>query len=89
MDQKVRSGDTLSHIFKRVGLSSRDVYEVMSGQGEVTLLKKIHPGQTMRFAIEEQKLVALEYVMSRTESLVIEQGSEGYVAEKHQKALVP
>lgn len=89
LDQKVRSGDTLSHIFKRVGLSSRDVYEVMEGQGEVKLLKKIHPGQTMRFAIEEQKLVALEYVMSRTESLVIEHGANGYVADKHLKELVP
>ena len=88
-DQKVRSGDTLSHIFKRVGLSSRDVYEVMAGKGEVDLLKKIHPGQTMRFDIEEQKLVALEYVMSRTDSLMIEQSENGYVAEMQIKEMVP
>ncbi|RLU02630.1 MAG: peptidase M23 [Ketobacter sp.] len=88
-DQKVRSGDTLSHIFKRVGLGSRDVYEVMAGQGDVELLKKIHPGQTMRFDIEEQKLVALEYVMSRTDSLMIEQSENGYVAEMQIKEMVP
>lgn len=88
-EQKVRSGDTLSHIFKRVGLSSRDVYEVMAGKGEVALLKKIHPGQTMRFDIEEQKLVALEYVISRTDSLMIEQGENGYAAEMLIKEMVP
>ena len=88
-DEKVRNGDTLSHIFKRVGLSSRDVYEVMAGKGEVDLLKKIHPGQIMRFEIEEQKLVALEYVMSRTDSLIIERGEDGYAAEMQIKEMVP
>ena len=89
LDEKVRSGDSLSHIFKRVGLTSRDVYEVMAGEGDVDLLKKIHPGQTMRFDIEGQKLVALQYVMSRTESLLIEQAESGYVAQKQVKEMVP
>ena len=89
LDEKVRRGDTLSHIFKRVGLGSRDVHEVMSGKGDVDQLKKIHPGQIMRFAIEDQTLVALEYVMSRTDSLMIEQGEEGYQARMEVKELVP
>jgi len=89
LEEKVRSGDTLSHIFKRVGLGSRDVYEVMQGKGDVDLLKKIHPGQVMRFAIEEQKLVALEYVISRTDSLMIEQADAGYQAKMQVKEMVP
>ncbi|MEE2731001.1 MAG: peptidoglycan DD-metalloendopeptidase family protein [Pseudomonadota bacterium] len=88
-DEKVRNGDTLSHIFKRVGLNSKDVHDVMSGDGEVALLKKIHPGQTMRFAIEDQQLVALEYVMSRTDSLLIERNDDHYSADMQIKELVP
>lgn len=89
MEEKVRNGDTLSHIFKRVGLGSRDVHEVMIGKGDVALLKKIHPGQVMRFAIEEQKLEALEYVMSRTDSLMIELEDGAYHAQMEVKELVP
>jgi len=89
IEEKVQSGDTLSHIFKRVGLDSRDVYAVMQGKGEVKTLAKIHPGQVIRFDIEDQKLAALEYVISRTESLVIEQSADGFVAKKHAKTLQP
>lgn len=88
-EQTVKRGDTLSHIFKRVGLNSRDVYEVMEGSGDVKLLTRIHPGQTMRFAIEEDHLVALEYVMSRTESLLVNATDQGYRAEKAVKSLTP
>jgi len=88
-EEKVRKGDTLSHIFKRMGLSSRDVHNVMQGEGEVKLLTRIHPGQTIQFDVEEGQLQALQYVMSRTDSLLIEFDGEKYVAEKKIKELVP
>lgn len=88
-EEKVRKGDTLSHIFKRMGLSSRDVHNVMQGEGEVKLLTRIHPGQVIKFEVEDNQLQALEYVISRTESLSIELNGDHYVAEKKVKELLP
>lgn len=88
-EETVRSGDTLSHIFKRLGLNSRNVYEVMQGQGPVKELTNIHPGQSIRYAVEDQKLVALELIISQIESLKVERNGDGFVAEKHKKQLQP
>lgn len=89
--EKVKSGDTLSHIFKRVGLSSKDVYSVMSGGGEIKSLTNIHPGQSIRFNVENDQLKALEYIISRTESLLVEKDENGdrYQAIRSVKQLKP
>ena len=87
--EKIRSGDTLSHIFKRVGLTSKDVHSVMSGGGEVKTLAKIQPNQTIKFNIQDDTLQALEYIISRTESLLVEKSDNGYQAIRSIKNLKP
>lgn len=87
--ESVKSGDTLSHIFKRVGLTSRDVHNVMQGEGDVKLLTRIHPGQNIKFDVQNKQLLALEYVISRTNSVLIELSGEKFVAEKKTKELIP
>ena len=87
--EKVRSGDTLSHIFKRVGLSSKVVHSVIHGKGETRALNRLHPGQTLKFDIADQQLQSLEFEMSQTETLVIRQTEVGFLAEKKIKSLVP
>ena len=87
--EHVKSGDTLSHIFKRVGLGPRDVHDVMAAQGDTSNLRKIHPGQEMRFSIQDETLNAMEYVMSKTESLLITREGEGFQAKMVTRELEP
>lgn len=86
---EVKKGDTLSHLFKRVGLGHRDVHEVMNAKGDVAEFKKIHPGQEMRFGLRDDKLETLEYIMSRTERLQVTRAEEGFVAKVVREDLVP
>jgi murein DD-endopeptidase MepM/ murein hydrolase activator NlpD len=87
--ETVKPGDTLSHIFKRAGLTARDVHQVMSGKGDVGLLTKIHPGQSIKFDIQNNELIALEYVISRTDSLAVEKPDDTFQAEMSVKELTP
>ncbi len=52
-DITVKSGDNLSLIFPRVGLSARDVYNVARLGKEIKPLLNLKPGQTLRFDIRE------------------------------------
>lgn len=87
--EKVRSGDTLSHIFKRAGLDARQLHDVLQAKGDLAVLKKIHPGQQLRFNVRDDSLVAVEYVMSRTDSLFISKVDDHYQADLVTQELVP
>ena len=50
----VKSGDNLSLIFPRVGLSARDVYNVAQLGKDIKPLLNLKPGQVLRFDIREQ-----------------------------------
>jgi len=87
--QTVRSGDTLSHVFKRAGLNGQDVQDVLDAKGDISAFKKIHPGQQLRFDIRDSGLAAVEYVVSRTESLKLEKKEDGFHASVLTQELVP
>lgn len=70
--ETVRKGDTLSHIFARVGFNSKDVYEVMNSGEQVDLLTKIHPGQQIEFAAQGNQLLALRFKPSKAKTLLIQ-----------------
>ena len=78
----VKSGDNLSLIFPRVGLSARDVYNVAQLGKEVKPLLNLKPGQILRFAIntEEDKktLHQLELELSALQTLSILSTEDGY-----------
>jgi murein DD-endopeptidase MepM/ murein hydrolase activator NlpD len=61
LTETVRSGDNLSSIFQRVGLSNRSLYELMSANEAAEQLTQLHPGQQLSFMIENQQLGALRY----------------------------
>lgn len=89
VSQTVRSGDTLSHVFKRAGLGSQDVQDVLAATGDTSSFKKIHPGQRLNFDIRDSGLAAVEYVISRTESLLISKKDDGFHADTVTQELVP
>ena len=89
MTEDVESGDTLSHIFKRAGLSPRDLHNVMTAKGDTSTLKRIHPGQQLKFSIQDENLNAMEYVISQTESLMVTRDGDNYVAKTITRELEP
>jgi len=86
---KVRSGDSLARIFKRLGFSAQDTYAVSTAKGKHSkLLKKMNVGDTLRIATNNQnKITALEYPLSKTETLFINLIGDGYQSHKESKTV--
>jgi murein DD-endopeptidase MepM/ murein hydrolase activator NlpD len=78
---KVKSGDSLALIFSRLGLSPTTLYNIMSLGKQVSNLKKIRPGQILNFHIEDDKLIALEYEMNLTKTLLVEKTENKFSSE--------
>ena len=73
---KVKSGDSLSFIFQRAGLSDRELMNFLAATPESRILKKILPGQKLEFLIDEGKLQRLKYHRNQL-SFVEYQKSDG------------
>ncbi len=57
----VRRGDTLSHIFKRIGLPRKEAYELANADGHKWLKSGLRPKQKLRIATSaENEFVAIE-----------------------------
>ena len=86
--EKVRSGDSLGKVFKRLGYSVRTTHDVSSAKGEYSkLLKKINVGDVFHIGKNAQdKLAALTYPISKTETLYVNLLEDGsYQSNKETK----
>jgi murein DD-endopeptidase MepM/ murein hydrolase activator NlpD len=87
---KVRSGDSLAKIFKRLGYSARTTFEVSSAQGKYSkLLKKLNVGDIIHIGKNtDGKLAALTYPLSKTETLHVQLLASGkYQSDKETKTV--
>ena len=86
---KVRSGDSIARIFKRLGFSAQETYAVSTAQGEYSkLLMKINVGDTLRIASnDENKVTALEYPLSKTDTLYINLVGDKFQSHKESKTV--
>lgn len=85
---EVKSGDSLALIFDRMGLTPQQLYQVTRDKQGDQLLRKIHPGDTLRFARNsEGDLLQLAYSLNATDTLIISKTATGYVSEIEQKAV--
>jgi murein DD-endopeptidase MepM/ murein hydrolase activator NlpD len=76
---KVRSGDSLSKIFKRAGLSSTTLHTLMTSTPQAKSLTKIYPGQTFAFHVDEHgELLALKHIQSQLKTTLYENTDSGY-----------
>jgi len=84
---KVRSGDSLALILKRLGFSAQTTYAVSTAKGKDSkLLKKLNVGDKLRVASnEEQQLAALEYPLSKTDTLFINLVGDSYQSHMETK----
>lgn len=86
---KVRSGDSIARIFKRLGFSAQETYAVSTAQGKDSkLLMKINVGDTLRIASnDENQVTALEYPLSKTDTLYINLVGDKFQSHKESKTV--
>ncbi|MEZ5574059.1 MAG: peptidoglycan DD-metalloendopeptidase family protein [Halioglobus sp.] len=82
-DQQVKSGDTLSVIFKRAGFNDQDVYNVINQSQDGKSLERLFPGQTISFLSDDYgNLAGVRHTKSQLETvtyLLSENGFESVV----------
>ena len=78
-EETVKSGDSLSLIFQRVGLSDTSLYEFMSSSASTKQLTRLYPGQTFAFNIEDGKLLGLRYQKNRLHQVEFHREEKGFV----------
>jgi murein DD-endopeptidase MepM/ murein hydrolase activator NlpD len=84
---KVRSGDSLALILKRLGFTAQTTYAVSTAKGKDSeLLKRLNVGDKLRVASnEDQQLAALEYPLSKTDTLFINLVGDSYQSHRESK----
>ncbi len=79
---EIKSGDTLSSLFKDAGFNDGIMLSVIHGDGEADKLQRLYAGETIRFATGAAgELAAIELQRSLLESLKIEKTDEGFTGE--------
>nr|WP_189378568.1 peptidoglycan DD-metalloendopeptidase family protein [Thalassotalea profundi] len=86
---KVRSGDSLAKIFKRLGFSAQTTYKVSNVESKASKqLKKLQVGDVLHIATNDKKeLVALEYPISQTNTLFVDFIDGKYQAKFEEKSV--
>lgn len=77
----VASGDNLSLLFKRVGLNTNDVFELLDTCPEAKQLTRVFPGTQFAFHIEDRKLLGLRYIKSPLETQEFSRNGGYFVAQ--------
>lgn len=77
----VKSGDSLAKIFKRTGLSATDLHNILTLGKDVSILKKILPGQEIAFQLTSSgQLRTVKYEKDAFDTLVINKSADGFTA---------
>lgn len=76
---QVKSGDSLARIFNTLGLSTKNMYEVLAAGEAAKTLTRIFPGEQISLLIEDGQLQALRYPVDESVTLHIDLGEQGYV----------
>lgn len=77
----VKAGDNLSTLFKRIGLTPQDVYQVSKAIGQGSALDTLFPGDELQFIITNNQLQKIRHIKSPLESLTIIRSENAYHAK--------
>ncbi|MCX4189978.1 OapA family protein [Methylophaga sp. OBS3] len=89
---EIVSGDNLSRIFPRLGLTATDVFHVAQTENIKPLLN-LKPGQLLRVGLEPAEeddslnLIALELQLDPIKTLSLTAVDDGYIAETHEREI--
>ncbi len=79
---EVKSGDTLSTIFERVGLGYSDVMGVLDINDDARQLERIRPGDTLTLILDDEQFAGLRYSLdSESELNIFREDGDRLVAE--------
>lgn len=81
----VGPGDTLSKIFHRLGLSTKDVRPIITANVHAKRLENLKPGQVLEIKNNQQQIDALNLNLSPGQTLQVRRHEEGF--EVHQKII--
>lgn len=81
----VRSGDTLSAIFDRAGLSPQAWHAIVRGDGKSERLQRLRPGERIAFWTDGDGITALDYHIDRTRTLEVRREGEGFVSRLQER----
>lgn len=88
---KIRSGDTLAKIFKKIGVSTKDLQKIMSAtsnQEDKKHLVALKPGKILQLAInKEQQLKSLKLDIAPGNTLTVLKSGENFKVEHIEKPL--
>ncbi|MAT52601.1 MAG: peptidase M23 [Porticoccaceae bacterium] len=89
--QKIKSGDNLSSLFSRLGLSQSEVYVLANAGNLADEFKRIRPGETLAVGLDdEQRVAEVIYERSTLESYRFLRTTDGYdgakIARKTEKS---
>ncbi len=76
--ETVRSGDSLARIFSRLRISPQQLDRLMRSGEDTAILKRIMPGQTLRFDVQDGELQQLKVEIDRLNTLHIQREDEGF-----------
>ncbi len=75
----IKSGDTLSGIFDKVGLSQQELHRVLEEKQAHQTLRAIRPGKQLSFLLgDENQLQTLSYAIDPTQTLEIYRDGDGF-----------
>ena len=77
IEYTVGSGDNLTSMFKKAGLSARDVYKAAAAGKEIKAFTRLFPGQTLGFVIENGKLHKLKHIQSELKYTLLSTDEDG------------
>ncbi|MCF7980678.1 MAG: peptidoglycan DD-metalloendopeptidase family protein [Pseudomonadales bacterium] len=81
----VKTGDNLSSLFSRVGLTAKDVFNVSQAAKKFAnedSLRKLYPGEQLAFIINDGTLEKMRRIKSPLESIQFSRTDSGYSIEK-------
>ena len=79
---EVKSGDNLSTIFSKVGLSDQDLFRVLNSSDEAKVLNQVYPGYQLDFLIPpEGELAQLRLLKSPLEGFLFTLNNNNYDVE--------
>jgi len=80
---QVRPGDSLAKIFQRLDLSAAELHRIVSSGKTAAALKRIYPGQTLRFRIApDNRVLELQLEKDQLHSLQILASEDGYTSHE-------
>jgi len=76
--ETVRSGDSLARIFSRLRISPQQLDRLMRTGEDTAILKRIMPGQTLKFDVQDGELQQLVVQIDRLNTLHIQREGEDF-----------